>query len=177
MATGLKYAVSGSPAMGVQTVADTAIAITWSFRHHRLVVIVPDVAAGALLIIVPATWYTDAGGILMDVYGQGFVAGSKVNFEGSQRITVVADATHLVALISASDVDQAGVYAITVTFGGTPGPAYLTVIERVPQAGRGQLLRPQHDLLGAQRADPSGDTIRAIRGADDALRRNARGSG
>lgn len=174
MAVELKLAQGVSGESRVALALDGSKAVTVDLLTGEVIWITPTTTGADLLIIVPATWYTDAGGLALDVYGAGFVVGSKVNFEGAIKSTVVAAATHLIGIISAVDVARAGVYAITVTGGGTPGPAYLTVIERSPQAGKGQLQRPAYDLLATSRPDGAGDTIRAIRGADDALRRISR---
>ena len=56
----------------------------------------------------------------LTVNGTNFVAGSKVNFNGSPRTTTYVSATQLTATITAADIASAGTASVTV-FNPTPG--------------------------------------------------------
>ncbi|HEY7593113.1 MAG TPA: PQQ-dependent sugar dehydrogenase, partial [Actinophytocola sp.] len=56
----------------------------------------------------------------LDVFGSGFVDGSTVQWNGSDRPTTYLSGTHLTATISASDVAAAGIQSVTV-FNPLPG--------------------------------------------------------
>jgi hypothetical protein len=58
-------------------------------------------------------------GLVVDVEGSGFAAGSSVRWNGSARPTTYVSATRLQVSLSASDLQSAGVAAITVN---TPSP-------------------------------------------------------
>ncbi|HEY6002735.1 MAG TPA: hypothetical protein VIV57_07655 [Anaeromyxobacter sp.] len=68
----------------------------------------------------------------LTVTGSGFVPGSVVQWNGSDRSTRYASATELVAFIPASDVASAGSPSVTVTSpppgGGTSSAATFTVV-------------------------------------------------
>jgi hypothetical protein len=74
-----------------------------------------------------------AGGpnLVLSVSGTGFVRGSTVLWNGSERATTFVSSTELVAYVPASDVATAGTAEITVASpspgGGTSGAAELTV--------------------------------------------------
>jgi len=63
----------------------------------------------------------------LTVYGTGFVSGAVLNWNGSPRITVVVDSTHLHAQINASDVATTSTAAITVS-NPSPGGGTSNVI-------------------------------------------------
>ena len=74
-----------------------------------------------------------AGGpnLLLEVNGTGFVRGSTVLWNGSERTTRYVSATELVAYVPASDVAAAGSAEVAVWSatpgGGTSGGATFTV--------------------------------------------------
>jgi predicted outer membrane repeat protein len=62
----------------------------------------------------------------LDVYGTGFIASSKVQWNGAERPTTFVSATHVQASISAADVQAAGLAGVTVVNpapGGGPSNA------------------------------------------------------
>jgi hypothetical protein len=70
-------------------------------------------------------------GFTLHVHGTGFVAGSVVRWNGSDRVTQYVGPTRLTATISATDVAQPGTAQITVVNpapgGGTSGPRPMTI--------------------------------------------------
>ena len=68
----------------------------------------------------PASATTGGAGFTLTVNGSGFIAGSKVRWNGADRPTMVVSATQLTAAIPASDIAASGTAQITV-FNTTPG--------------------------------------------------------
>ena len=74
-------------------------------------------------------------GFTLYVHGQGFVAGSVVNWNGSPRATQYISGTRLAATISSADVAQPGVAQVTVVNPAPSGGASSAVTMTVRQLG------------------------------------------
>ena len=81
----------------------------------------------AVTSVAPPSVVAGSAGFTLTVAGTGFVNGSVVQVDGSNRTTTYGSATQLTAAILASDVASAGTHTITV-FSPTPGGG--------PRAGR-----------------------------------------
>jgi hypothetical protein len=83
------------------------------------------------------------------VNGTGFINGSVVRFNGTNRTTTFVSATQLTAQITAADVQSSGTAAITVfnptPGGGTSSPINLTINNPVPTLGT---LSPTSKVVG-----------------------------
>jgi len=81
--------------------------------------------------LAPASAAAGAGNFRLAVTGSGFVPGSIVRWNGSDRTTRFVSATEVVAFIPASDVSAAGSSQVVVASpspgGGTSGPVAFTV--------------------------------------------------
>src|SRR5205085_1147660 len=82
--------------------------------------------------LTPASLSAGSAAFALTVTGTGFVGNSVVNVDGNARPTTFVDATHLTAVLPASDRASGGGHFITVTTpapgGGTSGVLILTVI-------------------------------------------------
>ena len=76
--------------------------------------------APTLTSVAPASVVAGNAAFTLTVAGTGFVTGSVVQVDGSNRTTTYGSATQLTATIPASDVVSAGTHTITV-FSPTPG--------------------------------------------------------
>ncbi|MGE0882993.1 MAG: pre-peptidase C-terminal domain-containing protein [Blastocatellales bacterium] len=87
--------------------------------------------------ISPSTVGAGTGAFVLTVNGTGFVNGSVVQFNGSNRATTFVGATQLTAQILAADIAGANTPTIRVVSpapgGGTSNEVTLTVINPVPQ--------------------------------------------
>jgi hypothetical protein len=79
----------------------------------------PSAQSSLLTLLTPAARRAGDEAFTLTVNGLGFVAGSKVQWNGSDRPTEVVDSTQLKAEISAADIASAGVFQIRVM---SPGP-------------------------------------------------------
>jgi hypothetical protein len=79
----------------------------------------PSQQSSLLSYLTPAAKVAGGSDFSLTVNGLGFVAGSIVQWNGSNRPTEVVSSTQLTASISAADITTAGVFQIRVM---TPGP-------------------------------------------------------
>ena len=90
----------------------------------------------AVTSVAPASVVAGSAAFALTVAGSGFVNGSVVQVDGSNRTTTFASATQLTATILASDVVAAGTHTITrfspTPGGGTSSGATLTVTAPYP---------------------------------------------
>jgi hypothetical protein len=71
-------------------------------------------------ILSPGSVIAGDPGFTLDVFGTGFVEGSTVQWNGSDRPTTFLTATHLTAAISAADIASPGIASVNV-FNPLPG--------------------------------------------------------
>ncbi|MDO7854295.1 choice-of-anchor D domain-containing protein [Hymenobacter convexus] len=85
----------------------------------------------AISSLAPSSVTAGAAGFTLTVNGSGFVAGTVVSFNGTDRATTFVSATQLTAAILAADVATAGTYNVVATNsvpgGGASAPAPFTV--------------------------------------------------
>lgn len=99
--------------------------------------------------MTPTTVNSGSGALTLTVNGSGFVAASKVQWNGSDRATNFVSSTRLTASISAADVASAGTASVVVT---TPPPiggasSALTFTIASPPPGT-PVLSPQAAIAG-----------------------------
>jgi hypothetical protein len=117
-------------------------------------------------------------GFTLYIHGRGFVAGSVVRWNGSDRATQYVSATRVTATISAADVAQPGEAQITVfnpaPGGGTSGSATMTIRQigattatdrQVPLQGRDIAFEPSAarfyaSVIGS--SSPNGNSVVAV---------------
>lgn len=91
--------------------------------------------APVLRALAPATLEAGAGAMTLRVIGSGFVAASRVHWNGGERPTTRANDSTLVADLSAADVATAGTFRVTVVTpapgGGTSDTLPLTITPRM----------------------------------------------
>lgn len=87
--------------------------------------------------ILPSSTLVNSGAFTLTVTGTNFINNSTVNWNGNGRVTTFVSATQLTAVISATDLTQAGTFPITVTNpapgGGTSNSVNFTVTNPAPQ--------------------------------------------
>jgi hypothetical protein len=74
----------------------------------------PSAQSSALTFLSPSGKVAGAGAFTLTVTGGGFVTGSLVQWNGSNRATNFVDSTQLTASISAADIASAGVFQVRV---------------------------------------------------------------
>jgi trimeric autotransporter adhesin len=106
-----------------------------------------------ILLMNPSGVPTGQGPFVLSVYGEGFVSGAFVKWNGEPRETYIYSANVLNAAISADDVAAAGSARVTVTLpdSSTSAPATFRI---------GQLIEPaiSLDALSPDHATAGGDT-------------------
>jgi hypothetical protein len=79
----------------------------------------PSAQSSALTLMTPSGKRAGDPDFTLTISGLGFVAGSVVQWNGSNRATTVVDATQVTASITAADIANAGTFSVRVM---TPGP-------------------------------------------------------
>jgi sugar lactone lactonase YvrE len=111
--------------------------------------------APGLAAISPSTVAGGSPDFTLTVTGSGFVLGSVVRWNGSDRPTTYLNSTRLTAAISRGDVASGGPFAVTVFTpspgGGTSSLLNLTRYARIPFDGQADLEQGQPNFATAQR--------------------------
>jgi alpha-tubulin suppressor-like RCC1 family protein len=117
--TGLVTAHSPSPGGGTS-------------QALAFVVEAPPNPAPSSTALTPGEALVGAGELELQVLGDGFIAESRVRWDGAERETTFVDSSRLLATIPAEDLSQVGEFDVTVRNpapgGGDSGPAAFRVI-------------------------------------------------
>ncbi|WBA43574.1 T9SS type A sorting domain-containing protein [Hymenobacter canadensis] len=93
--------------------------------------VTPPNPVPAISSLSPNTAVAGSGNFTLTVNGTGFISGSTVSFNGTNRVTTFVSATRLTAAILAADIATAGTYDVVVTNaapgGGASAAASFTV--------------------------------------------------
>src|SRR5207237_1731177 len=96
--------------------------------------------APTIATLTPPSVAAASGAFTLTVTGTGFVAGSKVQVNGADRVTTFGSDAQLTAAIPASDVAAPPTLAITVSSpspgGGVSHTLLLQVVAGIPISGR-----------------------------------------
>ncbi len=148
-ATVYNVTVANPPANGVGGGVSNAVALTVSNPLPLLT------------FLTPGRVTTGGSSFTLKVAGLGFVPGSIVRWNGTDRLTTLVDSTTVTAEISAQDIATQGTATITV-FNPTPGGGLSTplslVIDSQPICQTACFQAPQYYLLNMARL-PSGSVF------------------
>jgi len=167
VSSGRNSAGSGSISYGVAQ-NQTSVARAGTLIAAGSKVPISQAAAGtnptpSITSVSPASVAAGGGATTLSVVGSGFISGSVVRWNGTDRITTFVSSTRLSAAIPASDIAAAGTALVTVFSpapGGGASNALTFIISSAPiPGGGGSCVAPPSGLVGWWPGDGNANDI------------------